>query len=186
MKRVGAAVVCVDGGLYAAGGDCARISQPVASVEKYDPEREQWTTVAPMLGARYGHAMAAVDGKIYVMGGDAGGADRMLSSCEVYGNKILYVGGCAEASLSDVVFAYDVETDVWEPFARMSVGRSAFALGRMELGGESQALVVAGGFLDEEAQGVASVSVELVGLPRSERAESSDDESPSASRSPAS
>jgi len=211
MKRVGAAVVCVDGCLYAAGGYCARISQPVASVEKYDPEREQWTTVAPMLGARYGHAMAAVDGKIYVMGGDAGGADRMLSSCEVYdprenvwseiarmpcklaggrvevhGNKILYVGGCAEASLSDVVWAYDVETDVWEPFARMSVGRSAFALGRMELGGESQALVVAGGFLDEEAQGVASVSVELVGLPRSERAESSDDESPSASRSPAS
>jgi len=59
----------------------------------------------------------------------------------------------------------------------MSVGRSAFALGRMELGGES--LVVAGGFLDEgvQGQGVAHVSSELVGLPRSERCESSDDES---------
>jgi hypothetical protein len=166
-----------------------------------------------MFGARYGHAMAAVDGKIFVMGGDAGGTDRMLSSCEVYdhqtnvwseiapmpcklaggrvevhGNKILYVGGCAEASLSDVVWAYDVELDVWEPFARMSVGRSAFALGRMELGGESQALVVAGGFLDDHAQGVDRVSAEIVGLPpserHSERSESSDDES--SPRSPSS
>jgi len=208
VKRVGAAVVCVGGCLYAAGGYCARISQPVASVEKFDPEKEQWTTVAPMLGARYGHAMAAVDGKIYVMGGDAGGADRMLSSCEVYdprknvwseiarmpcklaggrvevhGNKILYVGGCAEASLSDVVWAYDVDADVWEPFARMSVGRSAFALGRMELGGESQALVVAGGFLDDEA-GVANVSAELVGLP-GPRSESDDESSPRSPSSPA-
>jgi hypothetical protein len=107
---------------------------------------------------------------------------------EVHGNKILYVGGCAEASLSDVVWAYDVETDVWEAFARMSVGRSAFALGRMELGGESQALVVAGGFLDEGVQGVANVSSELVGLPccRSDRCESSDDESlPRSPSSPA-
>merc|ERR1719473_1540240 len=101
---------------------------------------------------------------------------------EVHGNKILYVGGCAEASLSDVVWAYDVDDDVWEPFACMSVGRSAFALGRMELGGESQALVVAGGFLDERVQnGVAHVSSELVDLPRSERSpthpESADDES---------
>merc|ERR1719258_785391 len=39
---------------------------------------------------------------------------------EVHGHKILYVGGCAEASLSDVVWAYDVEADVWESFARMS------------------------------------------------------------------
>jgi hypothetical protein len=190
VKRVGGAVVCVDGCLYVAGGYCSRISQPVSSVEKYDPETEEWATVAPMLGARYGHAMATLDGKIYVMGGDAGGNDRMLSSCEmydpktdvwseiarlpvklaggrvqVYGKNILYVGGCAEASLSDVVWSYSTEKDIWEPYARMSVGRSAFALGRLE-NGEAPALVVAGGFLDEDVAGGrdAAFSAELVSL----------------------
>jgi len=207
-KRVGAAAVCVDGCLYVAGGYCSRISQPVASVERYCAETEAWSTVAPMLGARYGHAMAAVDGRIYVMGGDAGGTDRMLATCEVYDprtnawseiaklptklaggrvevdrGRILYVGGCAELSLSDVVWSYDTDRDVWEPYTRMSVGRSAFALGRVEVEGDP-ALVVAGGFLDEQDLGAGaendgldySHSAELVCLTRP-RAPSEDDSS---------
>merc|ERR1719359_2661989 len=125
----------------------------LSSCEVYDPRENVWSEIARMPWKLAG-------GRV-----------------EVLGNKILYVGGCAEASLSDVVWAYDVEADEWEPFARMSVGRSAFALGRMELGGEAQALVVAGGFFDDEAPGVERVSAELVGLPRSERSELSDEES---------
>ena len=37
---------------------------------------------------------------------------------EVDRGRILYVGGCAELSLSDVVWSYDTDRDVWEPYTR--------------------------------------------------------------------
>ena len=51
---------------------------------RYCAETEAWSTVAPMLGARYGHAMAAVDGRIYVR--RAGEAAQRSSVLEVTSN----------------------------------------------------------------------------------------------------
>ncbi|KAM4885969.1 kelch domain-containing protein 7A [Sylvia borin] len=58
-------LVALDGHLFAIGGEC------LATVERYDPRRDRWASVAalPRDAFAVAHAAAACDGDIYVTGG---------------------------------------------------------------------------------------------------------------------
>jgi N-acetylneuraminic acid mutarotase len=85
------------GQILAVGGDVGGLSprQPVRTVkevERYDSATDTWTTVAPLLQARFAHtATRLADGRVLVAGGavskevnqENGGSDN-LSSVEVY------------------------------------------------------------------------------------------------------
>ena len=57
-------------------------NSPLNSVEKYDPEANQWTTMTAMSCPRGGVGVAALAGKIYAVGGHDG--TNYLSSVEAY------------------------------------------------------------------------------------------------------
>lgn len=172
VSRVGAAACSAQGCVYIVGGYGTQVAQPTTSMEMFDPQPHKWIACAPMLMARYGHALVALDGEIFALGGD-GGANAITDSCEVYSiatnawreiaplpvrlaggraivheGRVLYVGGCSPDALSSVIFSYDPDADIWTEFGTMSVGRSAFALANIEVGGSSR-LAIAGGFRAE-------------------------------------
>ncbi|MEO0377477.1 MAG: kelch repeat-containing protein [Cyanobacteria bacterium P01_A01_bin.17] len=71
------AAAVIDGKMYVVGGrqfteqengEYANVN--VASLEVYDPETENWDTLAPLPQASGAIAAAAVDGKLYVFGGE--------------------------------------------------------------------------------------------------------------------
>lgn len=67
---------------------------------RYDPERDQWQLVAPMLTRRIGVGVAVINRLLYAVGG-FDGANR-LSSCE----------------------SYNPERDEWKTMAPMNTVRS--------------------------------------------------------------
>ncbi|HUX87926.1 MAG TPA: kelch repeat-containing protein, partial [Chloroflexota bacterium] len=71
-----AAARAADGSIYVAGGIVTY--QPytaVATVERYDPTTDSWSTRAPMLTTRTDFSLvAAPDGKLYAIGGDTNSA----------------------------------------------------------------------------------------------------------------
>lgn len=75
-----AGVGVVGGHLYAVGGcDC---SQSLASIEAYDPQKNQWTLLAEMAELRSGLGVAIVGKKLYAVGGYTG--SDYCSSVECY------------------------------------------------------------------------------------------------------
>lgn len=78
--------VTAKGHIYIIGGGTSPVDfsgSTLSSVEKYDPERDSWSSVAPMKVARSNPGCVYWHNKIYVVGGiDAGGFQT--SSCEVY------------------------------------------------------------------------------------------------------
>jgi hypothetical protein len=77
-----------NGALYAAGG-LAR-GEPLASLERYDAQRDSWTTLAPLPAPRFNLVLVAAGRRLYAIGGS--GQDRKPSVA---------------------VSVYDVETDRW-------------------------------------------------------------------------
>lgn len=71
---------------------------------RYDPERDQWQLVAPMLTRRIGVGVAVINRLLYAVGG-FDGANR-LSSCE----------------------CYNPERDEWRTMAPMNTVRSGAGL----------------------------------------------------------
>ena len=75
--RVLMGVTAMDGFIYAVGGAApggetdASGSSPVPSgiVERYDPAKDSWTTLASMPTKRWGLSVNAVDGALYAIGG---------------------------------------------------------------------------------------------------------------------
>ena len=67
-NHVGRAVL--DGELIVTGGRPGPEHGGLATVERYDPERNRWRTLAPLRHARSGHAAAVVGGSIVVFGGE--------------------------------------------------------------------------------------------------------------------
>ncbi len=90
--------VVVNDQIYVIGG---LVSNPINSVEQYDPANDTWTTKTSMAIARYNHQLAVVGGKIYAVG-----------------------GGTTD---SRSVEEYNPETNTWTTKASMATGRSAFA-----------------------------------------------------------
>ena len=58
----------------------------LSSVERYDPVRNQWTTVANMTVRRSGFGMCSLNGKLHAVGGYDG--VTYLSSAEIYDHKL--------------------------------------------------------------------------------------------------
>lgn len=96
------AVAAVDGKIYAIGGN-PNNSQPLATVEEYDPTGNIWVSRSPMPTARTAAAAVAVNGKIYVMGGSS--ASAPLTAVE----------------------QYDPATDTWTSRASMPTARTFLA-----------------------------------------------------------
>jgi N-acetylneuraminic acid mutarotase len=74
-------VAVVDDRLYAIGGR-ADSGEFLRTVERYDPRRDTWQTVAPMHTGRGNPAVAVVGDRIFVVGG--GSPDGALRTTEVY------------------------------------------------------------------------------------------------------
>lgn len=98
----------LDGMLYVCGGWGGAAA--LASVERYSPERDEWTAVASMPAPRVACSAVAVEGKLVVLGGiDA-------RAC------------VAEA------FQYDPLTDTWSSLPSLPAARYAAAVGVVRRG----------------------------------------------------
>lgn len=93
------AAAVIDGRIYVAGGTGG--SMLGNELEVYDPEADEWSTLAPMECARNHTAGGVLDGKLYVAGGRPGNQS------------------CLEV--------YDPATDTWTRKAAMPTGRSGVA-----------------------------------------------------------
>ncbi|PIO59362.1 kelch repeat protein, partial [Teladorsagia circumcincta] len=92
-------VATLDGFIYAVGG--INIVTPVDVVERYDPHRNQWTSVAPMGTERYGHSVSVLDECLYA------------------------VGGCCKTS-ANTVERFDPRVGKWEQIRPMTTCRQFF------------------------------------------------------------
>jgi len=105
--RQGLALVAYEGRVYAIGGESADGASE--AVGRYDPEADDWTTLADKPTAVADVAAALIGGEIYVPGG------RTLSG-----------------SPTAVVEAYNPETNAWEARAPLPAALSAYALAALE------------------------------------------------------
>ena len=91
--------------LYAMGGHDAPASQDCSkqfdSVERYDPNTDQWTMVASMINCR----------------------DAVGVSC--LGNKLYAVGGYDGLKYLSAVESYDPQRNEWQEVASLNSGRAA-------------------------------------------------------------
>ena len=97
-RRLGVAVAVLHGYLYAIGGSDGQ--NPLNSVERYDPQKNTWTVMAPM------------------------STRRKHLGCAVYNNMIYAVGGrddCTELSSAE---RYNPATNTWSPIVAMMSRRS--------------------------------------------------------------
>ena len=139
-----AGVAVLDGKIYVIGGDTGG-SGDRATLLRYDPAANAWTTLAPMpLGARSGLGAAAISGKVYAVGGYSQGASAYLTRLEVYdpvsntwatktsmpvahssalvgavGGKLYVAGGQNDAGVVTATHAYDPNLDAWTTNAPM-------------------------------------------------------------------
>ncbi|XP_058968311.1 kelch-like protein 1 isoform X2 [Pocillopora verrucosa] len=104
-RRGGVGVAVLDNFLYALGGHDAPASQDCSrqfdSVERYNPNTDQWTMVAPMINCRDAVGAACLGDRLYAIGGYDG--SKYLSAVE----------------------SYDPEKNKWEEVASLNSGRAA-------------------------------------------------------------
>ncbi|NXL08522.1 NS1BP protein, partial [Mesembrinibis cayennensis] len=133
--------VCELGGyLYIIGG--AESWNCLNSVERYNPENNTWTLIAPMNVARRGAGVAVHDGKLFVGGGFDG--SHAVSCVEMYdpaknewkmmgsmtiprsnagittvANTIYAVGGFDGNEFLNTVEVYNPESNEWSPYTKI-------------------------------------------------------------------
>uniref|UniRef100_A0A8C3L607 Influenza virus NS1A binding protein n=1 Tax=Chrysolophus pictus TaxID=9089 RepID=A0A8C3L607_CHRPC len=133
--------VCELGGhLYIIGG--AESWNCLSSVERYNPENNTWTLMAPMNVARRGAGVAVHDGKLFVGGGFDG--SHAVSCMEMYdpaknewkmmgnmttprsnagittvANTIYAVGGFDGNEFLNTVEVYNPESNEWSPYTKI-------------------------------------------------------------------
>uniref|UniRef100_T1IKY9 Kelch-like protein diablo n=1 Tax=Strigamia maritima TaxID=126957 RepID=T1IKY9_STRMM len=107
-RRGGVGVGVINGYLYALGGHDAPASNPNASrfdcVERYDPQTDAWTTVAPMC-----------------VGRDAVGVCLL-------GDRLFAVGGYNGCQCLNLVEAYDPQNNEWIKVKSMNLSRAGAAI----------------------------------------------------------
>lgn len=79
IGRYQVSVTVLNGLIYAAGG-CGYTC--LNSVERYDPEKDEWTLIEPMHSCRRGPGLIAFENKLWVIGGHDG--VYSLASVEIY------------------------------------------------------------------------------------------------------
>ncbi|KAK2511235.1 Keap1 [Columba livia] len=147
-NRIGVGVI--DGMIYAVGGVAwmyppqqrgeillwpPRHSHTVIGPPRYEPERDEWQLVAPMLSRRIGVGVAVLNRLLYAVGGFDG--TTRLSSAECYHPEHdswraiapmatirSGAGGYDGHTFLDSVECYDPGTDTWTEVTRMTSGRS--------------------------------------------------------------
>ncbi len=99
-------------------------SQFLRSVERYDPDTDEWTTLASMNVKRSRVSLVANCGRLYAVGGYDGNTN--LASMEVY------AGGCVGAHASTQV--YSPEEGVWRFAASMVAHEGGVGIGVVPTG----------------------------------------------------
>ncbi|XP_041369022.1 kelch-like protein 20 [Gigantopelta aegis] len=141
--------------LFAVGGWCS--GDAISSVEKYDPQTNEWRLVSPMSKRRCGVGVAVLNDLLYAVGGHDGQSylnsiERYdphtnqwssdvapTSSCRtsvgvaVLGDYLYAVGGQDGVSCLNYVERYDPQTNKWTKVASMSTRR--LGVGVAVLGG---------------------------------------------------
>jgi len=136
--RVGAAAAVLGRRVVIAGGYRDRATEPLDTVEAFDPATGRWMPLPPMPTRRYGLVLASSRGCLFAIGGDDG--HNVCTANEVYdlrfqtwrqaaplprplaGGKgeahdgfIYYVGGCDQhEELSSAVYVYCPGFDRWD------------------------------------------------------------------------
>lgn len=102
-------VVAVEYGgyIYVIGGQNTG-SNTVATLYRYNPTNNTWTTLTSMPAVRKLHSAVVVNGKIYVMGGTA-------------------TGGIGSPTSVQTTYCYDIATDIWTTLANMPLARHSHA-----------------------------------------------------------
>jgi N-acetylneuraminic acid mutarotase len=90
--------------LYAVGGRALSSDKNLKTLERYDPEKNQWTRLTQMPTARGGLGAAVVDGRLVAVGGE--------HSTGVFGT----------------VEAYDIASDTWSTLAELETPRHGLAV----------------------------------------------------------
>ena len=94
--------------LYAVGGRNLSSDKNLAALERYDPEKDQWTRLKEMPTARGGLGAAVVDGRLVTVGGE--------HPTGVFGT----------------VEAYDIASNTWSPLADLKTPRHGLAVAAVE------------------------------------------------------
>ena len=81
-RRSSVGVGVVGSFLYSVGGYDGHSRQCLSSVERYDPDADEWTKVADMTTRRSGAGVGVIDGLLYAVGGHDGPTVR--KSAEVF------------------------------------------------------------------------------------------------------
>ena len=161
LRRGALSVTEHEGKLYAIGGYDRKANS--AAVEVYDPQRNTWTSRAPLPTPRDHLAAATVSGKVYAIGGRLNGDYRRnLSVTEVYdpltdrwtlaadlptarsgitaaevGGRVYVFGGEGGDGTFRENEAYDPTRNTWQTMAPMPTGRhglgSAVVRGRIHV-----------------------------------------------------
>jgi Kelch motif protein len=159
LHHVGIAVIGRQ--LYVAGGftkSLLSVWNPVATLYRYDPERNAWSELAPMPTARGALAVAESGGKLLAIGGYEG--DRNSAAVELYdpaanrwtsraplptprdhlaaaaiGDRVYAIGGRLNRDYGRnlaVTEAYDMSGDRWTRVADLPTPRSGITAGVLQ------------------------------------------------------
>uniref|UniRef100_A0A8C6TT09 Kelch-like protein 20 n=1 Tax=Neogobius melanostomus TaxID=47308 RepID=A0A8C6TT09_9GOBI len=130
--------------LFAVGGWCS--GDAISSVERYDPQTNEWRMVASMSKRRCGVGVSVLDDLLYAVGGHDGSSylnsvERSWSSdvaptstCRtsvgvaVLGGYLYAVGGQDGVSCLNIVERYDPKENKWTRVASMSTRRLGVAV----------------------------------------------------------
>jgi outer membrane protein assembly factor BamB len=148
-RRSYPASAVIDGKIYVAAGMVGETGKPLDFLERFDPERNQWTSLTPLPRSFSAAAGASLDGRLWVIGGDnspeADGRQvysydvasdrwqeetplpvtRMNLAAVTFDGKIYAIGGLDPAHPTKTVFVYDPATERWSRGTPMPVALHA-------------------------------------------------------------
>lgn len=172
-KRAYFDMAVIQNQVYAVGGknnDYAINDNIFASTERYDPDQNKWTYVAPMNCARYSHKVAVINNNLYAVGGKSSSQEYLSSAekydpntkrwiniasmnykradlaVEVMDGELYAIGGQYGGSLSSVE-KYNPKWNKWTPVAPMNTKRGFLSV--TVVGGK---LYAAGGDKDDHGE----------------------------------
>jgi N-acetylneuraminic acid mutarotase len=148
-RRSYPASVEIGGKIYVAAGMVGETGKPLDFLERFDPEREEWTSLTPLPISFSAAAGTELNGRFWVIGGDnspeADGrqvysygiaadrwreearlpATRMNLAAVTFRGRIYAIGGLDPFHPTKTVFVYDPATRRWSQGAPMPVALHA-------------------------------------------------------------
>jgi hypothetical protein len=157
QRRSYIAAAQLDGKIYVAGGMIGETGRYLFAFERFDPDRNTWTTLTRLPDATRAAAGAAFDGRVYVFGGQTehGVTKRVLAYDVAKGawqnraplprplfnaaavardGKIFVLGGFSGGTELRSVYVYDPGTDSWSSSTPMPIPNHTF--GAVEFRGD--------------------------------------------------